>query len=71
MPLSALQQSTRVFVRVLLSTAVAYKLALTVNRDSKKEELLTAYRHVLKKVHPDKGGSKERFQKLQAAQEGL
>ncbi len=59
MPLSTLQQAKRVFVKVLLSTALAYQLALTVNRDSEDAKLLTAYRHVLKKVHPDKGGSKQ------------
>ena len=59
MPLSTLQQAKRVFVKVLLSTALAYQLALTVNHDSEDATLLTAYRHVLKKVHPDKGGSKQ------------
>ena len=59
MPLSTLQQAKWVFVKVLLSTALAYQLALTVNRDSEDATLLTAYRHVLKKVHPDKGGSKQ------------
>ncbi len=59
MPLSTLQQAKRVFVKVFLSTALAYQLALTVNRDSEDATLLTAYRHVLKKVHPDKGGSKQ------------
>ena len=67
MPVSALQKAKRVFVHVLLSTAVAYHVALTVNRESADEELLTAYRQVVKKAHPDKGGSKENFQKLQAA----
>ena len=59
MPLSTLQQAKRVFVKVLLSTALAYQLALTVKHDSEDATLLTAYRHVLKKVHPDKGGSKQ------------
>ena len=64
MPNSALVVAKRVFVKVLLSAASAYSVALTVNRDSGDQELLEAYRQVVKKVHPDKGGSKEKFQVL-------
>ena len=71
MPVSALQQAKRDFVRVLLASAVAYKLTLNVNRESADEALLRAYRQVVKKAHPDKGGTKEKFQKLQAAKEAL
>ena len=69
MPVSKLQQAKRIFVKVLLSTAVSYKLTLTVTRESADKELLTAYRQVAKKAHPDKGGSKVKFQNLQAAKE--
>ena len=59
MPVSALQKVKRVFVKVLLSTAVAYQVTLTVNRESADEALLAAYRQVVKKAHPDKGALSE------------
>ena len=42
MPVSALQKVKRIFVKVLLSTAVAYQVTLTVNRESADEALLAA-----------------------------
>ena len=39
---------------------------MKVNRDTEDQELLGAYRQVVKKAHPDKGGDKDKFQKLQA-----
>ena len=52
---------------VLLLLARRYQLDLVVNRDSSTEDLLKAYRKVLLKAHPDKGGTKADAQKLQAA----
>ena len=69
MPASRLCAATRAFVVVLLFLARRYALVLQVNRDSSPERLVKAYRKVLLKVHPDKGGSKEDTQKLQAAKE--
>ena len=66
MPLSALQRTKRAFVTMLLSVASTYSVAVKVNRNSDDEELLGAYRQVVKKAHPDKGGSKEDFQTLQS-----
>ena len=56
---SALQLATRAFVRVLLALASQYSVSLSVNRDSSDVALLSAYRRLLKKAHPDKGGRKE------------
>ena len=46
-----------------------YELVLEVNRDSSPERLVKAYKKVLLKAHPDKGGRKEDVQNLQAAKE--
>ena len=69
MPSSLLTQATRAFVKVLLTLAQVYELALTVNRDSSEKDLLKAYRRVALKAHPDKGGSNKDFKTLQAARE--
>ena len=69
MSLSRVGAAARAFVVVLLLLARRYELVLEVNRDSSPERLLKAYRKVLLKAHPDKGGKKEHTQKLQAAKE--
>ena len=69
MGLSSVAAATRALVSVLLTLSRSYLLVLTVNRDSSPEQLLKAYRKVLLKAHPDKGGKKEDVQKLQAAKE--
>ena len=69
MSLSRVGAAARAFVAVLLLLARRYELVLEVNRDSSPERLLKAYRKVLLKAHPDKGGSKVDAQKLQAAKE--
>ena len=69
MPVSKVGIATRAFVAVLLALARAYQLSVQVNRDSSPDELLQAYKRVLLKAHPDKGGSNEHMQRLQAAKE--
>ena len=69
MPVSALQVAKRAFVSVLLSVASTYSVKVKVNRDTKDKDLLGAYRQVVKKAHPDKGGDTAKFQRLQAAKE--
>ena len=51
MPVSALQKVKRVFVKVLLSTAVAYHVALTVNRESADEELFCSSKKTHMRKH--------------------
>ena len=53
---SARDSATRAFVSVLLLLARSYELVLAINRDSSEPELFKAYRKLLPKVHPDKGG---------------
>ena len=69
MPVSRLGAATRAFVAVLLLLARRYELVLEVNRDSSAECVLKAYKKVLLKAHPDKGGRKQDAQTLQAARE--
>ena len=67
MPVSFVEVATRAFVKVLLALARSYKLALQVKRDSSPDQLVKAYRKVLWKAHPDKGGWKAHVQELQDA----
>lgn len=69
MPSSKVAVATRAFVAVLLLLARRYKLVLEANRDSSVEQLTKAYRRVVLKAHPDKGGRKVDAQTLQAAKE--
>ena len=69
MPVSAVMIATRAFVQVLLAMAKAYRVAVTVNRESPVEAIRGAYKRVVLKVHPDKGGRKEHMQRLQAAKD--
>ena len=66
---SAVALAKRALVKVLLSFASAYNVPVRVNRESADSAVLTAYKKVALKVHPDKGGTKEEFQKLQEAKE--
>ncbi len=69
MLVSRIGAATRAFVAVLLLLARRCELVLEVNRDSSAERLVKAYKKVLLKAHPDKGGKKEDTQNLQAARE--
>ena len=69
MVLSAFQIAKRAFVKILLTFAAQYQVSLAVTRDSADKEVLAAYRRLVKRVHPDKGGKKEDQQKLQAAKD--
>ena len=69
MPLSVRQRAKRAFVAVLLEVARLYAVPTAVNRDSPDAQVLAAYRKVILKAHPDKGGATAPFQKLQGAKE--
>ena len=56
MPHSLLLRAKRAFVSVLLKLAVDYGVAADVNRESDDKAISQAYRRVVRKVHPDKGG---------------
>mgnify|MGYP003319122699 CR=1 FL=1 len=56
-------------MKVLLALACAYGLSVSVHRDSCDVEVTAAWKRVVKRAHPDKGGSTEDAQRLQAAKE--
>ena len=64
-------QARRALVRVLLALAAAYGIVLSVTRDATDDAVLAAYKRVLRRAHPDKGGSKADTQKLPGAKEAL
>ena len=67
MAVSKAGAATRAFVGVLLVLARSYKLLLEVNRESSEEQLVKAYRRLLLKTHPDKGGKAKDQTKLNLA----
>ena len=69
MPAFIGQVAKRAFVKILLELAALYGVAPKVNRDSDAKDLESAFRRVSLKAHPDKGGKKVHFQKLQSARE--
>ena len=69
MPASKAQQALRAFVATPKSVAAKYGVTVSVTRDSSAADVRCAYRRVLLKAHPDKGGEKEDVQRLQAAKE--
>ena len=66
---SQIKLAKRGFVKVLLQLAAAYGIALSVTRDSPPESIRAAYRKVSGKAHPDKCGSSEHQQALNAARD--
>ena len=69
MPVSPLQAAKRLLVSVLVALARQYNVAIAANRDSPDNVVEKAFKKVALRAHPDKGGSNEDFQKLQAARE--
>ena len=62
----------RALVTLLLAMAVTYHVTLSnINRDSPDVAVLAAYRQVIKKAHPDRGGQVADAQMLTAAREKL
>ena len=59
----------RALVSLLLAFAQQYNVSVNVNRDSSDQGVEAAFRSVVKKVHPDKGGRVADAQRLQAARE--
>ena len=62
-------QARRALVRVLLSLAAAYGLVLSITRDATDDAVFSAYKKVVRRAHPGKGGTKEDTQKLHCAKE--
>ena len=64
-------QARRALVRILFVLAAAYGIVLSVTREATNDVILAAYKRVLRRAHPDKGGSKADTQKLFGAKEAL
>ena len=67
MPSSSVLLAKRALVSLLGRLAVAYNVTISVSRDSSDDKVTAAYRKVVLKVHPDKGGAVQDAQDLQAA----
>ena len=59
----------RALVSLLLALARQYNVSAMVKRDSSDQDVEKAFRRVVKKVHPDKGGEVAHAQRLQDARE--
>ena len=58
------QLAKRAFVKLLLALAAVYGLVVNITRDSADTEIVSAFKRVARKAHPDKGGSNEDSQRL-------
>ena len=67
MPVSVVQASKRLLVTLLLTLARRYHVTLTISRESDDKEVVKAFRKIVLKAHPDKGGSAGDAQKLNEA----
>ena len=66
---SARDQRKRDLVKVLKDLAKKYRVQLALTRDATEDEVLKAFKRVVCKAHPDKGGTKEDAQRLNAAKD--
>jgi len=67
MPSSTVLIAKRALVSLLLKLAVACHVVISINRDSADAQVQAAFRRVVLKVHPDKGGRLEDSQALHGA----
>ena len=65
MPCSPSDLAKRALVRQLISLARVCSVTLQLNRDFPDTDVLQAYRRLILKVHPDKGGKNVDFQCVQ------
>lgn len=73
MPCSRLQDARRAFARVLVAMMRKYGMAGAghVTTESTKADLMKAFRRILLRVHPDKGGTDADVKALVAARDAL
>ena len=69
MVVSAVQQAKRLFVGLLLALAKQFSVPLDLRRESEDAQVQAAFRKVVRKVHPDKGGNVRDAQRLQELRE--
>ena len=60
-------QARRALVKLILVIASVYRVVLDLNRESCDGDVLKAFKKVLLKAHPDKGGSEEHAKQLNTA----
>ena len=66
---SPLQTAKRQLVKLLLTIAAAYGIVLGITRDSGDSDVSSAYRKVMRKAHPDKGGNVQDAKRLNDAKD--
>ena len=66
---SAPQLAKRALVSLLRRLALVYRLVLAVTRDSEDKEVVKAWKKVLLRAHPDKGGQAQHAQELNDAKD--
>ena len=62
------QKAHRALVAVLRRMVQLYCIAVALSFNSCDAEVMTAYRKVVLKVHPDKGGTAEHFREVNVPQ---
>ena len=71
MPVSPAQAAKRALIRTLQALAAVYSLTLGLTSNSSDDEVRKAFKKTVVKAHPDKGGSDEHTQRLNAAKTAL
>ena len=69
MAVSAALQARRALVKLLITLASLYTVAVNLRRDSPDADVDRAFKKVFLKAHPDKGGSEEHSKQLNNAKE--
>ena len=69
MPVSVIQAAKRFLVNLLLVFARHYQVTLTISRESEDKDVVRAFKKMILKAHPDKGGREGDAQKLNTARE--
>ena len=69
MAASLILLAKRALVSLLLALAQQYGVCLQISRESPDSRVESAFRSIVKKVHPDKGGNVADMQRLQKAME--
>ena len=69
MPVSVIQAAKRFLVNLLLTFSRHYEVQLTISRESDDKDVARAFKKMILKAHPDKGGRDGDAQKLNTARE--
>ena len=62
-------QARRALIKILIQLASVYAVVLQLHRDSVDLDVTKAFKKVVLKVHPDKGGRPEDAKKLNSAKD--